>query len=239
MTDLAEESAEEAPVSRRRWPVAGGVLSLVLVVLALVGMMAASDDDGGGANEASPGADSADAGFARDMAVHHQQAVEMSFIIRDRTDDEEVRNLAYDIINTQANQRGMLLGLLSAWELPVSSADPYMAWMGHAREYEPRDGSLMPGMATNTQIEELRAAEGRPAEVRYLQLLTDHHRAGVDMAEAAADLAEDPVIVRLAESTVRGQRSEIELMAGMLDDRGANEPAQDSGQAGMPDGMQH
>ncbi|MHC5908965.1 DUF305 domain-containing protein, partial [Streptomyces sp. S6] len=36
-----------------------------------------------------------DAGFARDMAVHHQQAVEMSYIVRDRTDDEEVRRLAY------------------------------------------------------------------------------------------------------------------------------------------------
>ncbi|NEE26328.1 DUF305 domain-containing protein, partial [Streptomyces sp. SID7982] len=56
---------------------------------------------------AVPAADSADAGFARDMAVHHQQAVEMSFLVRDSTGDEEIRTLAYDIANTQANQRGM------------------------------------------------------------------------------------------------------------------------------------
>lgn len=66
------------------------------------------------------------------MAVHHQQAVEMSFIVRDRTDDEDVRRLAYDIANTQANQRGMLLGWLDLWELPKvapGGAGP-MTWMG-------------------------------------------------------------------------------------------------------------
>ncbi len=64
------------------------------------------------------------------MAVHHQQAVEMSYVVRDRTDDEEVRRLAYDIAQTQANQRGMLLGWLDLWELPKVSADPPMTWMG-------------------------------------------------------------------------------------------------------------
>jgi uncharacterized protein (DUF305 family) len=163
-----------------------------------------------------------DAGFARDMAVHHQQAVDMSFLVRDRTEDREVRDLAFDIINTQANQRGMLLGMLYSWELPVSSSDPPMAWMGHTmEEHETRDGALMPGMATDAQIEELRAAEGREAEVLYLELMTDHHEGGVDMAEAAAETAEDQVIVRLADGMVESQRSEIDLMVDMLAERGA------------------
>ncbi len=41
----------------------------------------------------------------------------------------------------------------------------------------------MPGMATKSQIEELRAASGREAEVLYLKLMTAHHRGGVHMAE--------------------------------------------------------
>ena len=32
-----------------------------------------------------PRDDSAEAGFARDMATHHAQAVEMSFVIRDKS----------------------------------------------------------------------------------------------------------------------------------------------------------
>ncbi|ALV33068.1 hypothetical protein AS200_14145 [Streptomyces sp. CdTB01] len=50
---------------------------------------------GPGAEDTSEVPTASDVGFARDMAVHHQQAVEMSFIIRDRTDDEDVRRLAY------------------------------------------------------------------------------------------------------------------------------------------------
>ncbi|GAA2650799.1 DUF305 domain-containing protein [Streptomyces vastus] len=198
-----------------RWlPYAGAALALCLAVLALVAMTSSRADG------TTPGADSADAGFARDMAVHHQQAVELSFVVRDRTDDEEVRRLAYDIINTQANQRGMLLGRLDVWGLPKTSQKPPMAWMGHATEYEPHDGSLTPGMATDTEMDELRQAEGRDAEVLYLRLMTTHHRGGVDMAQGAAELAEDPVIVRLSEGMVRGQQSEMKLMADMLAKRG-------------------
>ncbi|MBC9725019.1 DUF305 domain-containing protein [Streptomyces sp. TRM68367] len=174
------------------------------------------------ADASTPGVDSADAGFARDMAVHHQQAVELSFIVRERTDDEEVRRLAYDVINTQANQRGMLLGRLDAWGLPKTSQKPPMAWMDHAMDYQPHDGSLMPGMATNAGTDRLREAEGTDAEVLYLELLTAHHQGGIDMAQGAADLAEDPMIVRLAEGMVRGQQSEMKLMADMLADRGAS-----------------
>ncbi|MFC7986372.1 DUF305 domain-containing protein [Streptomyces sp. NPDC057336] len=163
---------------------------------------------------------SANAGFARDMAVHHQQAVELSFIVRDRTEDEAVRRLAYDIINTQANQRGMLLGRLGAWGLPKCSQKAPMAWMNHDMEYTPYDGALMPGMATDTDVDRLRTAEGKAAEVLYLKLMTAHHRGGVNMAQGAADVPEDPMTARLAAGMVQGQRSEMNLMADMLDEHG-------------------
>ena len=41
-----------------------------------------------------PGDDSAEAGFARDMAVHHLQAVEMANLVAERSSDAEVRQLA-------------------------------------------------------------------------------------------------------------------------------------------------
>ncbi|MFJ8749443.1 DUF305 domain-containing protein [Streptomyces sp. NPDC102441] len=168
---------------------------------------------------AVPAESSADVGFARDMSVHHQQAVEMSFIVRDRTEDEDVRRLAYDIINTQANQRGMMLGWLESWDRPKSSDRPPMEWMGHP--VTPSDGSLMPGMATDTQLEELRAAGGRDAEVLFLRLMTVHHRAGADMARAAAGSAGTDEIRDLAAGMARAQESEISLMADMLKARGA------------------
>lgn len=204
----------------RHWWTAGVFAVLVGVVAALAVTLATSPR----AVDEVPAADSADAGFARDMAVHHQQAVQMSFIVRDRTDDEEVRTLAYDIINTQANQRGMLLGRLEVWGLPKTPDGPRMTWMSHPMRYEPHDGALMPGMATDTEMEALRNAEGKQAEIRYLQLMYAHHRAGVMMARNAGDIAEDPFIVRLAKGMARAQRSEMKLMADMLADRGAQPP---------------
>ncbi|WP_415956730.1 DUF305 domain-containing protein [Streptomyces sp. 021-4] len=210
---------------RVRW-VAGGVVALVLVLAGAAAFASARGDGESGV----PAADSAEAGFARDMAVHHQQAVEMSFIVRDRTDDEDVRRLAYDIANTQANQRGMMLGWLDLWELPKvapGGAGP-MAWMGGDSEkhgdhagHGGQGASAMPGMATKDELKRLGALRGEEAEVFFLQLMTDHHKGGVSMAGACVSLCAVPVEKRLAKGMVEGQQSELGLMRDMLDARGA------------------
>lgn len=168
-----------------------------------------------------PSVESADAGFARDMAVHHQQAVEMSYIVRDRTKDEEVRRLAYDIAQTQANQRGMLIGWLDLWGLPKVSSDEPMAWMDMAGMASGEDGALMPGMATNTEMKKLGTLNGKQAEIFYLQLMTAHHQGGVHMAQGCADKCTVGVEKRLAQGMVEAQKSEMQLMADLLRSRGA------------------
>ncbi|MFE6494955.1 DUF305 domain-containing protein [Streptomyces sp. NPDC057748] len=230
-------------IRRVEW-VAGSAVVLALLFAGAATVASAREDRSGADRVAAaprtPAADSADAGFARDMAVHHQQAVEMSFIVRDRTKDEEVRRLAYDIANTQANQRGMLLGWLDLWELPKTSAGQPMAWMtagheGHSMNdmdgmdgmagtgtgYRAHDGSLMPGMATRTELDRLRSASGRAAEVQYLRLMTEHHKGGVDMARGCAKLCTVKAEKRLAGGMVEAQRSELDEMAGMLAARGS------------------
>ncbi|KUM90243.1 DUF305 domain-containing protein [Streptomyces pseudovenezuelae] len=176
-------------------------------------------EDGGSGD--TPSAESADAGFARDMAVHHQQAVEMSYIVRDRTKDVEVRRLAYDIAQTQANQRGMLLGWLDLWDLPKVSADPPMTWMDMGDMPSAGEGSLMPGMATDSEMKKLGTLNGKQAEIFYLQLMTDHHQGGIHMAKGCVDKCEVGVEKRLAQGMVDAQQSEIDLMASMLKERGA------------------
>ncbi|MFL4903705.1 DUF305 domain-containing protein [Streptomyces sp. MMS24-I2-30] len=199
----------------------GWVVGTAAAALVAAGAITYAVAEDGGSATAVPAAESADAGFARDMAVHHQQAVEMSYIVRDRTDDEEVRRLAYDIAQTQANQRGTLLGWLDLWGLPKVSAKPPMTWMGMGDMPPGQDGALMPGMATNTDLKKLGTLSGKRAEVFYLQLMTDHHKGGVHMAEGCAARCTVGAEKRLAEGMVASQQSEIELMAGMLKDRGA------------------
>ncbi|GAB2840673.1 DUF305 domain-containing protein [Streptomyces deserti] len=194
-----------------------GAAAAVLVAAGAITYAVAED---GGSGD-TPAADSADAGFARDMAVHHQQAVEMSYIVRDRTKNEDVRRLAYDIAQTQANQRGMLLGWLDLWELPKVSSEPPMTWMDMGDMASGKDGALMPGMATNTEMKKLGTLSGKQAEIFYLQLMTDHHKGGVHMAEGCADKCAVGVEKRLAQGMVDAQESEIALMADMLKERGA------------------
>ncbi|WP_398862868.1 DUF305 domain-containing protein [Streptomyces pakalii] len=225
-------TAERQKTARVRW-VAGGAVALALLFAGAAAVAAAREDGSAPREAGAPAPDSADAGFARDMAVHHQQAVEMSFIIRDRTEDEDVRRLAYDIANTQANQRGMLLGWLDLWGLPkVAGGDqPPMAWMGgegdgghEHRGHQPdrgSDGVLMAGMASRAELERLARLDGRQAEVFYLQLMTDHHKGGVAMAEACASRCTVPVEQRLAQGMVEGQQSELGLMRDMLTERKA------------------
>ncbi|WP_407839441.1 DUF305 domain-containing protein [Streptomyces sp. DSM 116496] len=227
-------TAGKGSAARTYW-VAGSAVGLAL--LFAVGATVAT---AGGADSAppsaTPGLYSADAGFARDMAVHHQQAVEMSFIVRDRTKDEPVRMLAYDIANTQANQRGMLFGWLDMWGLPKVVADePPMSWMGsggagHGMEGHAmggagavtKPGALMPGMATKEDLARLGSAEGRDAEVLYLRLMTEHHKGGVAMAQGCADACGNPAERALAQGMVEAQQSELQLMADMLKQRGAD-----------------
>ncbi|MFG2885111.1 DUF305 domain-containing protein [Streptomyces sp. NPDC048297] len=196
-----------------------GAAAAVLVAAGAVTYAVAEGTDGSVAR--APGARSADAGFARDMAVHHQQAVEMSYIVRDSTKDEEVRRLAYDIAQTQANQRGMMLGWLDLWGLPKVSAEPPMTWMGMGDMASGEDGALMPGMATNKELDKLRSLNGKQAEILFLHLMTAHHRGGIHMAEGCVAKCTVRVEKRLAQGMVDAQQSEIQLMADMLKERGA------------------
>ncbi|MFD5895901.1 DUF305 domain-containing protein [Streptomyces sp. NPDC060366] len=79
-------------------------------------------------------------------------------------------------------------------------------------------------MATREQLDRLRAAKGREAEVLYLQLMIPHHQGGVAMAKAAMNQARDRQVVALADGIARAQQSDIRLMRDMLNQRGAPRP---------------
>lgn len=159
----------------------------------------------------------ADVGFAQDMSLHHSQAVDMSFIVSEKTENFEVRSFAYDIINTQSTQRGMMLGWLQLWnESPNSEGT--MRWMnkGQHEHGEAIDMASMMGMATPAEMDTLRAVSGKEAEQLFLDLMTKHHVGGVEMAEALLKESTNTAVRSLAQAMVNGQRSEIEYMEKLL-----------------------
>ena len=201
-------------VARRLAVFAAGLIVVVLSVGA--GLFIAS-------RYGTPSDHSAEAGFARDMATHHAQAVDMSLVVRDKSSDRELRTLAADIIVTQSTQRGIFMGWLQQWGLPQASARPRMAWMpGHTHTAPATDGGvLMHGMASNAELQRLGDANGVDAEILFLQLMIRHHEGGIIMAQAVLALSNSREVEQLARSIEDGQRAEIAEMRSMLAARGA------------------
>ncbi len=212
--------ATTPPLSRTRLLVVGALLVLVaLVVGVLVGRVSAT-----GAAP-MPGESSAEAGFARDMQVHHGQAVEMALLVRDRSDDPEIRLLALDIATAQTQQQGQMFAWLALWGLPQTSDEPEMDWLsrpvidgsaGHDGHGGHTPGEPMPGVATFEQMQELQQAEGVEAERLFLELMIAHHQGGVEMAEAVIARSTHPQVTGLAEGMVQLQSKELDYMSELL-----------------------
>lgn len=207
-------AAPLSDVARRLAVFAAGLVVVVLSVGA--GLLV-------GSRLGTPGDDSAEAGFARDMATHHAQAVDMSFVVRDKSSDRELRTLASDIIATQSTQRGIFMGWLQQWGLSQASAQPRMAWMpGHSHMATATDGAvLMHGMASNAELQRLGDATGVDAEVLFLQLMIRHHEGGIIMARAVLAISDRREVEQMAKSIEDGQRAEITEMTNLLRARGA------------------
>lgn len=199
-----------------------------VVVLALVAVGAFAVGRLSAPVATAPGNTSAEAGYARDMQTHHAQAVELAMIVRDETDDPDIRLLAYDIATSQSQQAGQMFGWLAEWNLPQAEPEPSMTWMtrppitggtGHAHgagDSAHTVGDPMPGLATPEQIAELKTLTGVPAEKKFLELMIAHHKGGVLMSEALLDRSEERVVVSLATGIVKAQTSEIGYMEDLL-----------------------
>jgi uncharacterized protein (DUF305 family) len=222
MTSPDVSTSAPAPIGRTRLIVVVGLLVLVaLVVGALIGRVTSPGTP-------MPSDSSAEAGFARDMKVHHGQAVEMSLLVRDRSESDEIRLLALDIATAQTQQQGQMFAWLAMWGLTQTSSADEMEWLsrpvidgsaGHDGHGGHTPGEPMPGVATFEQMQALQNATGVEAETIYLELMIEHHIGGVEMAEAVLARSSDPLVTQLAQGMVQLQQKEIDYMNELLAER--------------------
>lgn len=196
-----------------RWPLIVIVVIGIAALAFAIGRFSTFGSAGSGPNDA-------DAGFARDMQVHHAQAVEMAMELYRKTEDEELRILAYDIATTQSGQKGEMFDWLVQWGLPQAGA-PLMSWMvggehgghGDIDESATQDElHVQMGMATDAELAQLAAATGTDADCLFLELMIRHHEGAIPMAEAVVELGSVPRVEVVAESMIANQSSEIDAM---------------------------
>lgn len=201
----------ESPPRRGVLDVGPTVLASIAMVIAIAAVLGFRL---GAGQTAAPDDDSPEVGFARDMMMHHAQAVDMATLLRDRTDDPEMRQLALDIMLTQQAQIGQIQGWLNLWNLPLAGTAPAMSWMGMP------SSAPLPGMATPQQLDSLRAAQGLTADGLFMQLMIPHHQAGVAMAQAILESTRRTAVRSLAQSIINAQQSEIAYMQDLLEQKG-------------------
>jgi uncharacterized protein (DUF305 family) len=218
---------DEAPgvAAPRRWIVI--VLACVAIAALAFAIGRFSTFGSAAGTVTTPSGSSPEAGFARDMQVHHGQAVAMAMEIYRKTDDDELRVLSYDIATAQSAQRGEMFDWLVSWGLPQAGG-PMMAWMAGSEsgsEHAHGDDASTPltdeeartamGMATDAELQELAAATGRDADCRFLTLMIRHHEGAIPMADAILELGSEPRVLEVAGSMKAGQTAEIAAMASM------------------------
>lgn len=168
------------------------------------------------ARDRPPGEGSVDVGFSRDMITHHQQALGVATLAIAQGEDPTVRSYAREVLTFQAQEIGVMRQTLRDWgygpdDRPVEA----MAWMGMAVPYE-----QMAGLLSEDQLDALRAARGREADALFLELMAEHHRGGLHMAEHAAREASDAGVRELAATMVRNQAREIDQYRDLARDEG-------------------
>jgi uncharacterized protein (DUF305 family) len=174
-----------------------------------------------------------DVKFMQDMIPHHNQAVQMAALVGDRTNLQELRDVAGRIDASQADE----IGFMQQWLRDRGERVPDPT--AHSAMHTSHD---MAGMASPEQMAALAEAEGTAFDKLFLELMIAHHEGAVKMVEELLDQpgsAYDPVLYEFVTDVTNDQTAEIERMNAMLvslstDARAGLEPGfEDAGQAIM------
>lgn len=181
------------------------ILTMLVATALIAGMLGWLIHD----ESSEPGGNAVDVGFLQDMRLHHDQAVQLGYIFLDRPDtDPRLQTVARSIVLGQGIDIGRMIQLLRQLDAPeIPETDMVMRWMGMEM---PMDE--MPGMASDA---ELAAATGADADRLFVELMTTHHRGGLEMAEYAAREGGNEEVRSMAAAILDSQRHEIAELEGL------------------------
>ena len=148
--------------------------------------------------------------FMRDMIPHHNQAVQMAALVADRTNRQELIDIAGRINASQADE----IAFMQQWlrERGEAVPDPSAHDAMHTSH-------TMAGMASPQQLAQLAELESTDFDRLFLELMIPHHEGAVTMVEELQEQpgsAYDPVLFDFTNDIVNDQTAEIERMNVLL-----------------------
>jgi uncharacterized protein (DUF305 family) len=162
----------------------------------------------------------ADVDFMQGMIMHHNQAVQMTEMLRTRTKDPEVMELGKKIDVSQSDEMRWMKQWLLDRGFPIS-ADT-MGGMDKDMKGMDMSMPMMPGMLTTAQMEALGKASGPEFDHLFLTGMMQHHSGALQMVKdlfANPGAGQDPQLFDFASDVDNTQQAEIDIMRHMLKER--------------------
>ena len=168
----------------------------------------------------------ADVKFMQGMIMHHSQAVEMTELLRTRSQDKEVQALGKRISISQTDEMRFMREWLTERGLPISEPSSMdmsgmdMAGMDH--DHMDMAMPMMPGMLTPAQMKALAAATGPQFDHLFLTGMIQHHTGALIMVKdlfRVPGAGQDPRLFDFASDVDNTQQAEIDIMKHMLKEK--------------------
>ena len=154
-----------------------------------------------------------DVEFMQGMITHHAQAVEMTNLIADNTQNKEIRLLGARISQSQSDEMRFMKRWLEIRGQPLSA--PMPEGHGHMSAHHKH----MPGMLTPKQMDALKRSRGAEFDRLFLAGMIQHHKGALVMVEelfSRPGAGQDAELFNFASDVDSGQRAEITTMETML-----------------------
>ena len=192
------------------------LLLLALAGLAFTAACGSDDDPAVTSGAAAESHNDADVAFAQGMIPHHEQAVEMAEMALEKSDNPEVTDLAARIVEAQGPEIEKLEGWLEEWGEAESADDGGHSGMGGS------GADSGGGMMSDADMATLEKASGEEFDGTFLEMMIEHHKGAIEMAETELEDGEFPDAQAMARDIIDAQQSEIVEMESLLEGSSAS-----------------
>ena len=175
----------------RTWLAAIAALAAIAVAVVVVAS--------GGDDTASASGNAADAAFITDMTAHHQGAIAMARIARQRAEHREIRQLADDIVAAQQGEISVMGTIRRDMRGMGEHGNGHMG-MSDAEMGMNMDPSML--------------GDAEPFDRAFIDMMVPHHEGAVAMADQLLKRGEQPALRAMARDIIDAQAKEIAQMRG-------------------------
>lgn len=133
-----------------------------------------------------------DKAFLTEMVGHHDMAVMMGEMAKEKATRPELKQLAGEIVRTQ-----------------TAEMDQMQSWLKRWYGKRAKTGEMHMSKADMEDVAELEKATGPAFDVAFMAMMSVHHTAAVERARTAQKRGAHPRVRKLAGGIIRAQEREI------------------------------